>query len=183
MDPLSLSAQEFELEIRRILEEEGVRPRDFSVDHLEKIPGAEGDYIIDVTARFEALGVDFLVLIECKRQTRPIERFIVQVLADKMRSVGAQKGIIFATADFRSGAIAYAQKHGIALVHVKDGKFAYQTKANSPIAHYPAWIPKILTSLVTLTDEGNMTYSALGAIGPPDWGPKSYLFLLNYLSR
>ena len=127
--------------------------------------------------------MDFLVLIECKRQTRPIERHVVQVLTDKMRAVGAQKGIIFSTSDFRSGAIAYAQKHGIALVHVKDGRFAYQTKGYGPVVHYPAWIPKILTSLVTLTDEGNTMHSALGAIGPPEWKPKSNGFLLDYFSK
>jgi len=183
MDPLLLSPAEFEQEMRRILQEEGVQPRDFSTAHLEKIHGTEGDYILDVTARFEAFGVNFLILIECKRQTRPIERNVVQVIADKIRSVGAQKGIIFSTADFRRGAIEYAQKHGIALVLVKDGKFAYQTKANHPIAQYPAWIPKVISSLVTLTTEGNIMHSTLGATGPPEWKPKSTGFLLDHLSK
>jgi restriction system protein len=183
MDPLLLSPAEFEQEMRRILQEEGVQPKDFSTAHLEKIHGTEGDYIFDITARFEALGVDFLVLIECKRQTRPIERQVVQVLADKVQTVGGQKGIIFSTSDFRSGAISYAQKHGIALVHVKDGEFAYQTKGYGPVVRYPPWIPKIMTSLVTLTTEGNIMHSTLGAAGPPEWKPKSNGFLLDHLSE
>lgn len=183
MDPLLLSPSEFEQEIRRILEDEGVRPKGFTTAHQEKIPGTEGDYVFDVTARFEALGVDFLVLIECKRQTRSIKRHFVQVLSDKMRSVGAQKGIIFSTSNFQSGAIEYAIKHGIALVHVKDGKFAYETKACRSIVHYPPWIPKIFTSLVTLTDDGKVMHSALGAIGPPEWEPKSNGFLLDYFLK
>lgn len=61
------------------------------------LPAADGRYEIDATARFRALGVDFLVLVECKDHVRPIEREDVQILADRKRATGAQKAIFFAT--------------------------------------------------------------------------------------
>ncbi|MBK9050909.1 MAG: restriction endonuclease [Chloroflexi bacterium] len=74
MDPMSLSPEGFELEVQRILNEEGVGLNSFTTTHLDRIEGSGGDFVFDVTARFEALGADFLVLIECKRHSAPIER-------------------------------------------------------------------------------------------------------------
>jgi len=183
MDPMTLSPNEFEQEVRRILTEEGVGLKSFTTKHLERIQGTDGDYVFDVTARFEALGAKFLVLIECKRQIAPVEREIVQVLADKMRSVHAHKGMIFSTARFRRGAIAYASSHRIALVFIDDGRSSYLTKDIGPTVDYPSWIPKIVGRLVTLTEDENEHHSTLGAIGPPEWEPKSEGFLLDYLSQ
>jgi restriction system protein len=182
MDPMSLSPDDFEQEVRRILTEEGVGLKDFTTSHLEKIYGTDGDYIFDVTARFEALGANFLVLIECKRQVDPIEREIVQILAAKLRAVAAQKGMIFSTAPFRRGAIRYAQAHHIALVLIADGKMTYVTKDAGPVSCYPPWIPRVVGLLVSLTDEENESYSTLGAIGPLEWEPESEGFLRDYLS-
>jgi restriction system protein len=183
MDPMSLSPEEFELEIQRILAEEAVELKGFTATHLDRIGGSDGDYVFDVTARFEALGVDFLVLIECKRHSSPIERETVQILADKMRAVGAQKGMIFSTAPFRSGAIEYAQHHHIALVLIADGRASYFTKGSGPTVYYPPWLPSTVGFLITLSDEGNQIHSTLGTIGPPEWEPKSEGFLLDYLSK
>lgn len=86
---------------------------------------ADGGYQIDVTARFRQLGLDFLVLVECKYHSRPVEREDVQVLADKKRSVGAQKALLVATNGFQQGAIDYAKVHRIALVRIIEGAFIY----------------------------------------------------------
>jgi restriction system protein len=59
---------------------------------------------------------------------RPVEREDVQVLADKLRAVGAQKAILFATNGFQRGALEYARAHGIALVRVIEGKFTYEMR-------------------------------------------------------
>ena len=181
MNPFDLSPTQFEGQVRRIFEEESVGLSDFRSCHLETIEGLDGDYIFDVTARFGALGANFLVLIECKRQRKPIERSVVQLLYDKLRAVGAQKGMVFSTARFQSGAIDFAKAHGIALVLVEDGRLCYQTKAYSEPVQYPPWIPQTVGVLVTITDEGNEHCSRLGAVGPPEWNPKSEGFLSEYL--
>lgn len=181
MDSMMLSPNEFELEVQRILNEEGMGLKDFSTAHLEKMQGTDGDYIIDITARFEALGADFLVLIECKRQSAPVEREIVQVLADKMRSINAQKGMLFSTAGFRSGAIRYAQDNHIALVYIADGRSVLVTKGLPQTMYYPPWIPNTVGYLITFVDDGRENHSTLGVIGPPEWEPKSEGYLRKYL--
>jgi len=67
--------------------------------------------VIDVTARFSALGASFLVLPECKHERRKVERQAVQVLHAKMVSKGAQKGMLFSVAGFQTGSIEYATVH------------------------------------------------------------------------
>lgn len=83
-----------------------------------------------MTARFEALGADFLVFIECKRYTSdPVERAEVQELNQKKTSVDAHKAMLFTTSTFRSGAVEFAKKHGIALVEVRRSQMAYAVKS------------------------------------------------------
>lgn len=89
--------------------------------HREIFESSEGRFEIDVTARLRALGVDFLVLVECKDHVRPVGRDVVQVLADKRRALGAQKAILVSTNGFQSGAIEYAKQHCVALVRVIEG--------------------------------------------------------------
>ncbi len=129
-NPLEMTPVEFEIFVRRFLEEQGRTLTDFRTEHLEKIQGPDGDYIIDVTARFNALGGDFLVLIECKRYTSdPIEREQVQALNQKRISMSAHKAMLFATTPFRAGAKEFAAAHGIALIQVTADEISYAVKS------------------------------------------------------
>jgi restriction system protein len=111
------------------LEESGSQLEGLRIEHRELITVADGSYQIDVTARFRLLGLDFLVLVECKDHARPVEREDVQVLADKKRAAGAQKALLVATNGFQQGAIEYARVHGIALVRIIEGAFMYETRS------------------------------------------------------
>ncbi|MDD4781139.1 MAG: restriction endonuclease [Tissierellia bacterium] len=91
---------------------------DFQITHNKKIPVNDGTYQIDVYAEFTALGVKHKTIIECKRQSHPIKREVVVVLAGKVRSLGAQKGILISTCGFQKGAIQYAKQYGIALLQI-----------------------------------------------------------------
>jgi restriction system protein len=153
---LTIPAAQFEAEVEGILRRIGIGLADFKVQRLEKIHATDGIYEIDVTARFKALG-DMLVLIECKHHKNPIKREVVQVLYDKLRAIGAQKGMIFSTVRFQKGAIEFAQAHGIALVLVADGGTTYITRSaaagimdNRDAPPYVAW-------LVRLNDGGEQT--------------------------
>lgn len=124
-----ITAAEFEHFVVELLE--CVSP---SVDALEvklhdKIQGADGLYDFDATVRFGLGGMRFLVLVEAKRHKNPIKRELVQVLHDKLRSVGANKAAMIATAPYQSGALEYAKRHGIALATVTEGRFAFETKS------------------------------------------------------
>jgi len=124
----TISPEEFEKEVRRVLALARGRLKSFKTAHLETIQGSDGEYTFDVTASFEALGGDFLVLIECKHQKDAVKREVLQVLRDKMLSVGAHKGMVFSTATFQSGARAYATAHRMALVHMTDSGMVYIRK-------------------------------------------------------
>ena len=121
----------------------------------------DGQYRIDVTVRFAQLGADFLVLAECKDHARPVEREDVQVLADKLRAAGAQKGMLFSTNGFQKGAIDYARSHGIALVRIIEGALTYETRgvrADNVRPAPPPWanIPPFVGQVVSLADNGHV---------------------------
>ncbi|MVO99556.1 hypothetical protein EDM21_08445 [Paenibacillus sp. N10] len=87
-------------------------------------------------AEFVALSVGFKVIVECKRYTRPVEREKIVVLADKVRSLGAHKGILISTSGFQSGATEYARQHGIALLQIFD-KYVMHAQASSNLQTDP----------------------------------------------
>ncbi|MCH6258412.1 restriction endonuclease [Puniceicoccaceae bacterium K14] len=154
----------FEKHVQNMIELSGIDLSDFRTSRRENIKGLEGEYEIDVVARFSALGTSFLVLIECKHHKSPIKRDVVQVLRDRMRSVGAQKGMIFSTAKFQSGALKYAKAHGIALVQVTDSEPIVYNRAEPVMqrdiaTREGAWI-------VQFIEEGKTQYTSLGLFEP-----------------
>ena len=131
INPHELEPVDFERFVKVHLESLAASLTNFRVEHLEKFEGRDGDYEIDVTARFEALGSKFLVLVECKRYkaSNPIERELIQILHQKMQSLDAQKAIMYSTSNYRSGAVEFAQSHNIALVRVEYDQIYHEVKA------------------------------------------------------
>ena len=79
--------------------------QNFKIAHNQKIETDDGTYQIDVLAEYTALGVKNTVIVECKKQSRSVEREIVAALDRKLQSIGAQKGILISTAGFQTGAV------------------------------------------------------------------------------
>jgi len=142
--PLALTPQEFELTVKEILDGSGAFLQSYESKHLERLSGVDGEYVIDVTARFSALGADYLVLVECKHQQRKVERQDVQILRDKVGALSAHKGMLFSTAGFQKGALEYGDKHKIALVQIARGETTWFTRDAGPKKPAPAsaCIPK-----------------------------------------
>ncbi len=126
--PEAMTAATFETAVKSLVEVRGAGLVGFESSLRERLEGAEGAYEIDVVARFEALGVQYVTLIECKYWRKAVGRDVVEVLHSRIRSTGAHKGMIFTTSTFQSGAIAYATAHGIALVRLVEGSALYQTR-------------------------------------------------------
>ncbi|AXA90826.1 restriction endonuclease [Massilia sp. YMA4] len=174
-DDITLTPQQYELAVKGILDGAALGLEQYSSKHLEAIQAPDGSYIFDVTARFSALGADFLVLIECKHERRKVERQDVQVLHAKLVSTGAQKAMLFSIAGFQSGALDYAAAHGIALVQLASGKSTWFTKSTGLTAAAPRWlnVPEYVgwwcngncRSVMTATD-GEFTRDALLAPKP-----------------
>ena len=135
------------------------------IRHQDPVQGVDGTYVIDVTARFEALGVAFLVLFEAKLTGRPVERQVIQILADKVRSTGAHKGVVVSNAGFQKGAIEYAGVHGIALARLVDEAMMIEMRAqNMP----PVPLSGRLAAIwVSEADEGTIRFTTI--TGNPDY--------------
>lgn len=124
-----ITPDEFEQFVVELLESVSTSIEGLTVTLHDKVHGTDGLYDFDATVRFRLGGMDFLVLVEAKRHTNPVKRELVQVLHDKLGSVGAHKAAMIATAPYQSGALHYAKTHGIALATVTEGRFTYETKS------------------------------------------------------
>lgn len=140
-EQLSVTPRDFELLVKGILDAASDDLIDYRSEHLASLEGIDGEYIIDVVAKFSALGAWFTVLVECKHLSRRVERQDVQVLHSKLQSLGAQKAMLFSVSGFQSGAVEYAAAHGIALVEVATGISNWHTRSAGPLTAPPPWVP------------------------------------------
>jgi restriction system protein len=128
-----LTYEEFEIAVRNHIKAKGENLEGFEISpKREVLEGSDGEYEFDVVAKFTVFGeASILVLIECKKYsaTNPIKREKVQILYDKLRSVGGNKAMFFSTSKFQRGAIEYAQAHGISLVMFANNEITYAVKA------------------------------------------------------
>jgi restriction system protein len=156
VESVEVSPTEYERQVAGWLRKTHGGFKAFRVQHQAKISGSSGEYAFDAIAEFELLGgARFLVLVECKRHARPVERDDVLTLEAKLRDVGGQKAIIFSTAGFQRGAIEYAAQRGIAAVIFIDGKSTYVTKSATGQVDPPPWanIPKLCGWYVSLEED------------------------------
>lgn len=139
-----LTPTEFEKYCLEIIQEyaEEEKLKNFHIEHNKKIQTYDGVYQIDIYAEFVVLNVQMRMLIECKKYIRPVGRDKVEVLADRLQSSGAQKGILISTSGFQSGAAKYAREHGIALWQIMDKNVIYVQ--NSFSSHTDEEILKLL---------------------------------------
>jgi restriction endonuclease Mrr len=131
--PADITPAEFEVFVTSLFDalEDSGAISNLRVQNHEVIRGVDGTYDFDATARYELAGMSFLVLVEAKHHKNPIKRETVQVLHQKLQSVGAQKAVVVSTAPFQMGALEIALTHGIALVTVTEGRFTYYDSRSS----------------------------------------------------
>lgn len=139
---VDISPTDFEVLVKNFLAEAGKTLPAFEVQHNVKESAHDGTYQIDVKATFDVFeGSRIVVLVECKKYTSPVKREKVEILYNRLQSLGANKGMIFSTSGFQLGAIEFATQHGIALVRLKEGKFSYETKSQDhTVTEIPDWV-------------------------------------------
>lgn len=154
---LEVTPDQFEKMVVKFLRGLGKGLKSFSIEHQVAADTPVGEFAMDAIARFEALGTEFVVLVECKHHKNPIKRELVQVLADKLLQANAQKAILFSTASFQTGAIEYAKGRGIALVHFTEGGPIYETRSQfgsvEPRRPYDAYV-------VSSSENGSLRYAS-----------------------
>jgi|SRR5262245_25738764 len=157
----NITPTEFEKQVEKWLRGTSQKLRRFQITGLKIIEGVGGEYEIDAVAEFEILGGALIkVLVECKYYKSPVKRDVVMLLDAKIRDTGSHKGIVFSTSGYQSGALQYAKVHGIATVHVVDGKALYETKGlNDRPASPPPWVPifRFAGHMLTYISEGSFS--------------------------
>ena len=160
---LDIPATEFETLVKKWIEKSGEELNSIEVIHNQKLEAYDSTYQIDVFAKFQVLGIDFVVLIECKKHKSAIPRTEVQILHDKIRSIGAHKGMMFTTSKYQSGAIKYAKEHGIALITVSEGSAGYVTRSQTGSHEPPPWadVPDYIGWLIKENEDNKISMSSI----------------------
>ena len=138
---LDMSPTNFEEYCIQLLKEQSVGLEDCTFQHNKIITTDDGNYQIDGFIEFSVMGVKYKTLIECKHYKCSIPREKIQVLYDKLRATGAQKGILMSISNFQSGAIDYATKHGIALIQIIESGEQYRARAKLGIIVATPYVP------------------------------------------
>ena len=148
---VEMTFDDYEIGVKNVLQSKGNYLTDFQIKRKETLQGIDGEYEMDVVARFTILdGAEIIVLIECKHHKNAIKRGLVQELQSKLSSVGAHKAMMFTTAKYQSGAIEFAKVHGISLVRFIDSELTYVVKA------------KLVDAVeMTIDDDGNTSHKVL----------------------
>lgn len=133
----------------------------YSFTHNVQKDAHDGTYQIDGEIKLYIMGVEIDILVECKRYKGPVKREHIQALHDKIRSVGAHKGIFITTSYFQSGALKYAKEHGIALISIIDGKLQYEARSEDWIRNpvIPSWVKHRPFSMAMQTQKTDTSIS------------------------
>lgn len=123
-----ISPTDFEKFSLELLKQQTCGLDNLEIQHNVIIETQDGDYQIDGVIRFDVMGVRYTTLVECKRYKSAIPREKVQILYYKVRTIGAQKGILISTSGFQIGAIKYASEHGIALLQITEADVTFEAR-------------------------------------------------------
>jgi restriction system protein len=134
---VEMTPTNFEKYSIKVLEDNMGALQNIHFEHNKKIKAKDGTYQIDGFIEFDVMGIRYKTLVECKLYKNPVSREIIQKVFDNLRAVGAQKGIVISTSNFQSGAIQYAEEHGIALIQITNAGEEYCTRGYNVIMNYP----------------------------------------------
>ena len=132
-----------------------------------ELPEPERGFVVEFAVPLAQAGKTWRALVACRRQAGAIEREVIDSLKARLSQVPAEVGLIFATADFGTDALAAGRESGLALLRVVDGRTAYDSSGWSDPGHYPAWLPAYLVQLVDRDGAGQPRARLLEA-GRPD---------------
>lgn len=81
----------------------------------ERVDGVRGAHDVDVVVRSRRAGLEQVWVVECKWRRRRVEKLHVLALAEIVRDVGADRGVLLSEVGFQAGAIKIAYKRNITL--------------------------------------------------------------------
>jgi hypothetical protein len=81
----------------------------------EQLQGVRAVHDVDVVVRGQRVGLHQLWLVECKHWSRPVGKVHVAALAEIVRDVGADRGLLLSESGFQAGAIRLAERSQVTL--------------------------------------------------------------------
>lgn len=161
--PVDITPEEFEREALLALRAGCADDAEIiSFEQRRHVKGPGGEFEIDGVVRIRWFGgAEMVVLVECKRHRRRIERNDVLAFEAKMRDCGAHKGIFIASGGFQSGAIEFAESRRIATATITDGRLNYETFGLGPAPPPPPHVgaPEWETFLHAVSDQGGTLWT------------------------
>lgn len=115
-----------------------------------------GEYEIDVAVEASLSDVmSFLLIIECKNWKRPVDRPVIQKVAQTRDAIAAHKAAVVSPVGFTDEAAEVARVHGIALWVIAEGAWEQVSYAGPPLG----WIREYHSLRLSLLD-------SLGIVAP-----------------
>jgi len=140
----------FEILVVRELRKVGFDVGTVRTHRRSELPEPERGYVLELGVPLARAGINWRALVACRHQTHPVEPEVILSLKARLPQGPAEAGLVFATAGFGTDALTAAREAGVALLHVIDGRTAFDTSGWNNPGHYPAWLPAYLTQLVDL---------------------------------
>jgi len=140
---MSLSPNEYEDFVTEIIRQMSFSKKARISRNVEFIGVRQpGKYEIDIALEINLDSLDFLIIVECKNWKRPVDRPIIQKLAQTKDAISAHKAVVVSPIGFTKEAIEVAKSLGIALwvvsktEWVKTLGFGYEDKIEELISKF-----------------------------------------------
>jgi len=156
-----ISPAQFELLVERELRKAGFEPgrsRRLEGGH----PRADGEdaYVLRLAVPLTAGGARHSAVVECRCQDASPGAAEVHALAQTASSSASHALLFFTATGVSADARSEAEKAGVALLRVIDGRSAFQAYITGERA--PAWLPEHAAQLLTRAADGGMAWRLLG---------------------
>jgi len=155
----------FQILVIRELRKAGFDVGDVRIHRRSELPEPQRGFVLELAAPLAHAAWHQRALLACRRQDDVVTRDAVDSLKSRLGDARAEAGILFATADFHDDTVAAAQQSGIALLHVIDGRKAYDGGGYGTPDHYPAWLPAHTVEVVDRDGGGQIRARVLEAGG------------------
>jgi Restriction endonuclease len=109
------SWREYQVEVAEFF-----RGHDLEASTDERLQGVRALHDIDVVVRGQRVGLQQLWLVECKYWSRPVGKVDVAALAEIVRDVGADRGLLLSESGFQAGAIRLAERSHVTLTSLEE---------------------------------------------------------------
>jgi len=146
--PPAMTPESFQILIVRELRKVGFDVGTARTHRRSELPEPERGFVLELAVPLARTGTTWRALVVCRHQAGKVERDVIDSIKARRPAVPADVGLVFATADFGTDALAAAREAGVALLRVVDGRTAYDTSGWNDPGHYPAWLPAYLAQVV-----------------------------------